>query len=746
MSETEVPIKENLQEINLVDEEEEYGEAVKTAFPYLSGVSGLYKWRLRLPISPGPIPVQPTISAVGESEEEEIDLEALLSTNEGDKPFADEREASIPILIRNEELRVDVDGRYPQMTASGKITNGWRQSSNWIARLRPYGRNRWLGWIWYKYPTSAAFPYTRVYIKAEPSFYSHQRKVTAIFFGGGAPKRVREYKYSSAYFHPVEFEFDYERGTSPNLSVDTHAHPNRPASMPRTANLYPELTYRRAGFRATRSRGTNAISSVNSGQNLTWSDGEMHDVMQAYWSRFDNRPQWALWTFWARQHDRGHGLGGIMFDDIGPNHRQGTSVFEESFISEPPAAGDPAPAAFVDRMQYWTLIHEMGHAFNLAHSWQKHLGTPWIPLVSNPEDRSFMNYPYYVNGGEPAFFSDFDYRFTDQELLFLRHAPGQFVQQGNADWFDNHGFETPEEEQQTGKEGGLVLEIGLNRSEPRFEFLEPVMLEVQIRNTSKEFKSIPAGLIKDADHVTVIIKKDGNPARQWHPYARYLEAAKVINLAPGDTHLDDLFISAGLNGWDLAEPGIYDIQVRIEVADEVLVSDRLRVLVEVPKSREEEIVAQDIFTEEAGRVMKFDGSQVLKTGIKAWEDLVARLPASKAANHALLTLALPKTRDYRCLDIKTAAEALYLDANVAFRTVKADAPEAEEMLTAALTQNPQGAADTLGYQDYVAYCDTCAKWREAEGDEKGTVAYTKARESVKLVHIHPYPHVKAAAK
>ncbi len=35
-----------------------------------------------------------------------------------------------------------------------------------------------------------------------------------------------------------------------------------------------------------------------------------------------------------------------------------------------------------------------------------------------------MNYPYGVAGGESAFFADFEYRFSDGELLFMRHAPG----------------------------------------------------------------------------------------------------------------------------------------------------------------------------------------------------------------------------------------------------------------------------------------------------------------------------------
>src|SRR6266571_6917277 len=116
-----------------------------------------------------------------------------------------------------------------------------------------------------------------------------------------------------------------------------------------------------------------------------------------------------------------------MFDDIGPNQCQGTALFTKAFISQPPA-GDPNPDAWVRRMIFWTACHEMGHAFNLAHSWQKALGTPWIPLANEPEARSFMNYPYNVAAGQTAFFADFEFRFSDGELLFMRHAPARFVE------------------------------------------------------------------------------------------------------------------------------------------------------------------------------------------------------------------------------------------------------------------------------------------------------------------------------
>ena len=70
-----------------------------------------------------------------------------------------------------------------------------------------------------------------------------------------------------------------------------------------------------------------------------------------------------------------------------------------------------------------------------------------------------MNYPYNVPGGQTAFFADFQFRFSDLELLFVRHAPFRFVQMGNADWFDHHAFE----QARVSPEPKMSLEIGTAR-------------------------------------------------------------------------------------------------------------------------------------------------------------------------------------------------------------------------------------------------------------------------------------------
>jgi len=263
-----------------------------------------------------------------------------------------------------EELRLDVDGSLPQNVASGTIYRALNSRVDWVAKVAPDGPNTWTGTVWYKDGDLGAFPYTNVKIQTIRSGSMAPQGAKVIYSGGGIPNAERAFAYKSPYFHTVEFEFDHVRGVTSVPQIKTHEHPNRPAILPAETLTIPRV-FRRAGFDIKVSPGGNSIPITGAGANARWSDMEMHDAMQQYWSRFANRAQWAMWVFYAALHERGTSLGGIMFDDIGGNHRQGTAIFTNAFISQPPA-NDLAPDAWVRRMQFWCACHEMGHAFNLA--------------------------------------------------------------------------------------------------------------------------------------------------------------------------------------------------------------------------------------------------------------------------------------------------------------------------------------------------------------------------------------------
>lgn len=624
-----------------------------------------------------------------------------------------------PFLFPTERLRLDVDGPYPQMVASGSVRTGIASRVNWIAHLTATGPNSWTGPISYKDGPVASFPYTNVAIHATRNILPPLRSVTATF-SGGVPNRVHTYRFSSRSFHDVNFEFDFQEGVTPLTNINTGDHPNRPASLP-IENLTIQKVFNRAGFEVETSSG-GSVPLSGAGVGAQWNNNEMHDAMQIYWSHFAARAQWAFWTFFAAQHEFGTSLGGIMFDDIGPQQRQGTSLFLNSFIAVPPA-GDLNPAAWVRRMIFWTACHEMGHTFNLAHSWQKSLvfggHGPWIPLANEPEARSFMNYPYNVIGGQTAFFSNFAFRFSDGELLFMRHAPERFVEQGNALWFDHHGFEGAN----TSPEPALKLELRANREKPDFEFMEPAMLELKLTNISSEPQIIPENILSMQDCMTVIVKRKGQPARQFLPYARYCFQRKNKVLAPGEKSYESLFAAAGREGWSIAEPGYYQVQVALHLGNEDVVSNPMTLRVAPPRGYDEELLAQDFFSDDVGRILTFDGSRHLNKGNDVLREVTERFSDRRVAIHARVPLGKAMAQEYKLLDVeRSETPNSAAQAGGAIKMAQANKQEAHKDLTAALVADKNLAAETLGHIDYKYYVDQLSDWLGEQGQHKEAAA------------------------
>jgi len=609
-----------------------------------------------------------------------------------------------PLAIIREELRLDVDGRYPQMMASGTLLFRLTARVHWVARLSQTSPNHYAGAVWYKDGDVGLLPQTNVTIAVVRSLFSNQRTATVTFSGGGTAARVVTFRFASPYFRPCELEFDCAQGTTAVTEFDTASHPNKPLSVP-NERLSIATVYQRAGINASVSGGPTIVPIADAHANRRWSDAEMHDAMVRYWSRFASAPQWAAWVFFASLSESGSSLGGIMFDSIGPNHRQGTAIFEDSFIANPPV-GDPNANAAVQRIKFWTAVHEIGHTFNLAHSWQKSLGTPWIPLSDEPEARSFMNYPYRVNGGATAFFSNFEYRFTDSELLFMRHAPARFVEQGFADWFDHHGFRQAVQS----PEPSFRLTVRANRTRPEFEFMEPVVLELKLTNISNEPRVIDGNVLKTSDHLTIATKRQGSRARLHLPFARYCHRADRTVLMPGESIYDSLFVSAGRNGWIVAEPGHFVVQVALhdDSTDSDVVSKPMTLRIAPPRGYDEEYIAQDLFTDDVGRVLTFDGSEALGTAIDTLQVAAERLGDRRIASHARIALGATAMRQFK---------TLRFEANDS-RVITSHAPDtqsASENLSRAITTDPELAAETLGHVDTKYYSEMFADWLAENG-------------------------------
>ena len=689
--------------------------------PFLVRRSGVYRLDrpVVLPPTPVPIPVPhvpippipPLGRPAGANGHDQVETSGngaeAAAESEADGAAASPLVPLPPItpLFGTEELRVDVDGVKPTMTVSGTITRMFGGRLTWIARvMRDQATGAWTGPISYRDGTTTLRPHTTVSVLLTGGpFLPLNRKATATFTGGTGSPVTLTYSFENAAFREVVFEYDRVSDATAVTSHNPASHPNHAPAAP-GSTLTLESAYARLGIQVTKTGGDSVIG-VPPG--TAWSDLEMHDAMQAHWSRWADAPQWAIWVLFARLHDQGTGLGGIMFDDIGTAQRQGTSIFSDSFISRPPS-GEANPGPWVERMKFWTAMHEIGHAFNLAHSWQKSLGTAWVPLADEPAALSYMNYPYNYPSGLDAFFAAFDYGFSPDELLFLRHAPERYVKMGAEPWFSKHGFEQESFEQlRAAMTAPLELEVRVNR-EPRFEFLEPVVAELRLKNVSATPTVVDANVLQ-GDGLAIVVARDGGEARRWLPFARYCTAPEPRVLQPGEAMYSSIFLSAGTGGWLISEPGTYTVYAATEIEPgAAALSKPLRISVDRATDSGAERLAGDVFDKEVAHALAFGGSRVLTGANETLQQVAEQLPESRAAVHANAVLGAPMATDGKVLVVDD-------DGNEEVEVVAASPDQARRLLTASLGDFDR-AADALGHIEVTERTRLLAEVMEDAGD------------------------------
>jgi hypothetical protein len=340
-----------------------------------------------------------------------------------------------------------------------------------------------------------------------------------------------------------------------------------------------------------------------------------------------------------------------------------------------------------------------------------------------------MNYPYFVSGGQAAFFFDFEFRFSDQELLFLRHAPEQFVQMGNAAWFDHHGFE----EAAATAEPTLQLELRVNREQARYEFMEPVWLELKLKNVGVQPRLVDADVL-DADSLTVILKKQGKEARQLVPFRQKCTQPVTKALMPGESLYGTVLASAGLNGWDVADPGTYTIQAAAHVGDEDVVSLPLDIRIAPPVSRDEEYVAGDLFDQGPARVLALGGTRFLDGANDVLQEIVERFPERRISLHARMALGNPHTIDYKLVLPTDDREDLEI------AVTKADPGQATDLIEPVLVGEAETALESLGHIRYRTMAErTARRLSDAGAEAAATKTMDSAIDAMAAREVHGKP-------
>jgi hypothetical protein len=493
------------------------------------------------------------------------------------------------------------------------------------------------------------------------------------FTQGGSPGATYTCGFESPYFRTLQLETDsVDDITQPVLSAYNTG--SLPSGGP-ARNLSVVSAYAEAGIEMRPTSGTDVISNVEAG--ASWSDAELHASMERHFTLFRNVPQWAAWLLVAQNHDLGPGLLGIMFDQLGPQ-RQGCAAFHRGL-------GGTTPQQL--RLQLQTYVHELGHCFNLLHSWQKHLANP--PGVSRPKSLSYMNYPWGYPDGEAAFWASFPFQFDNEEVVHLRHAFRNNIIFGGNPFAVGAGLINPEIMGDTiADESGLRFDLSTETRS--FALGEPVVAKLTLSTRNDRGKIVHPYLHPNMQRTTIAIAKPNGQVVAYEPWIEHLVGPSEQPLTPGAPIQDSAYIGFGKGGLYFEQPGRYQIRAIYYALDGSQVfSNVLNLRVRYPVTAQDERLAELLIGEEQGAQFYMMGSdsESLRHGADALDLVLKEYGKNPIADYVRFVKGVNLARTFKTIKEKGAGlEVRPADTEAAAQLITAAASETSPVDTISKSQ------------------------------------------------------------
>lgn len=505
---------------------------------------------------------------------------------------------------------------------------------------------------------------------------------------------------TSDYFRTVRLEIDLEQGTpfpGPFKPWDVVPE-NRPAGMPEEP-----ITIQGAFHRAGIDIIVHPVHSVvpPPGVDLRWSIAELHAAMMNFFALISNDPTWNVWLL-VGERFVSPGVSGIMFDQTNPLPRQGAAVFYSRFRN--------LPDGVRERNFVRTAVHELGHALNLLHSFQKgvfsEFGFGDNPFMTPRSDAlSFMNYdwryPYGHNmpfgwDGTEDYWARFRFEFDELELMHIRHHDRLEVIFGG-EAFGIHGHSRvpalePQEITQTNQRSPLKLELRGKRVKDHdvraFELMEPIHLELKLECKGHAEVEVINQLDPMEGVVAIYIQKPTGEVVKFRPLmTACADSPQREILKPGLPLYKDLHVTFGKDGFYFQEPGIYAIRA-VYLGGERLTtySNVVAIRVGAPKTTEQELLASDFFDPMKGQLLAVgpSASYQFTSEINFFRELAERLPQTAVGRALAAYLGMVDGVAFKDVVHERVAQDGMAITRASFSPIKVDAKKGLTYLDEAL--------------------------------------------------------------
>ncbi|MFI6883919.1 hypothetical protein [Streptosporangium canum] len=460
--------------------------------------------------------------------------------------------------------------------------------------------------------------------------------------------RTYDCSYVSRFLRTIDWEVDAVAGTEPAPQYFTGTDPRPPGLAEKLITV--QSAYADAGIELRMAGTVNEIAVNNQwvgeeekkagtveANALKWSDAELHAAMVSNFSGHRDTRQWKLWGFNATRHVDGN--RGILFDYHDDVQRQGLAVFYDELQADNPSA----------RKTMRTWVHEIAHALNVGHSWEK--DADQLGPRQGHGDMSWMNYDwqYWPPGDETgstptadritAYWAAFAYQFTPAELRHLRHGFYNNIVMGGSNWGVGTADRSAPEQFVLPPAGrsGLRLEL---YGRDTFLHGEPVVTEIKLSldGSTGQADAFP-NLSPRGDNLTILITDPAGVIRPFRPMARACAGPerRVTLDAATPALYDSAYLGYGSGGLTFTQPGTYRLRALYRAPDGSTVTSPERAIeVSSPQSKQDQQAGDLLMGPQQGTLLALLGSDApqLVQGNAALDQLIATHPDHPLAVYA----------------------------------------------------------------------------------------------------------------
>ena len=308
-----------------------------------------------------------------------------------------------------EEIRLDIDGILPQGLISGLFTHKQGGVLYGISAL-VQAQKGYVGCLKFH---EANTPSEEVDIQVR---LLSTTAVEIEFLTANFPRR--QYEKISEKFGFITFDLWNEVGLTP---IREYVPDRRYDEKVPTNNLSLQYPWEQAGYHVDiREHHDLIIEGRN--PNQRWHESDLVKHLNNITETTEPHGHFRIQVLNTRKHEI-PGLRGLVFE-TSPGMKS-VAIFSQE-IAEGVPETESKPNQWINRMIFFVTVHELGHIMGLAHPWENLGANQLFGLSPDRSTFSFMNYPWSYTGGSKKFFSNFEYRFTNHEIAFLRHGPHSY--------------------------------------------------------------------------------------------------------------------------------------------------------------------------------------------------------------------------------------------------------------------------------------------------------------------------------